>query len=197
MAVQHRSSGNRLAATMWYYSCGVFLHTTALSQKPLVVLPADRTRAMSSHGVREPPILPRLVYSANQREHLVSTASKVELFPFSLHRTGSYLRNLAAGRARQWEPPPPALHLFTGSSIALRSSIINVSPRNIIEPACTVKPIRVAPVSTKISDKRRRAVGRGKMSAAEPLPSEAVRMQQLELGLPEVDHGGEIVGLDD
>ena len=74
---------------------------------------------------------------------------------------------------------------------------MNVSPANIIEPTCTVKPIQAAPVSTKISDKRRRAVGRGKMSAAEPLPSEAVRMQQLELGLPALDHDGEVVGLDD
>ena len=148
-----------------------FLHVAELAQPPLVVLPHDRA-LLRMASLAEPAILPRKVYSTVQKDMLSKAAIKLESFPFHLERAATYYRHLVIGDDSMWAPAPiPALGLFRDG--ALPDSVIDVqAPINVIEPQCVLKPIVAIPVNVSVALKRKRAVGRGKMSAQQPIAAQ-------------------------
>ena len=140
-----------------------YLHTMELSQRPLVVLPIGRLRGMSDKSLS---VLPRLVYSLSQQKNLRDTAKTVEQYPYRLTRAAAYLRALADGGTEFWAPlVKDTLVLFAVSDRVAMPSLW-VPPPDVIEPPNSARIIKALPVANKGALKRKRGVGRGKLSAA-------------------------------
>ena len=143
------------------------MHSGAVCQQPLVVLPRARLQQFVDGPVRRPGITPRLVYSADQKKSLKQTADRVSEFPFLLLEASAYLHALADGATNFWATEPHAISVCTFEQPQLARRIDApghwLVPANTIEPPHTARTLKARPVAKKYV--RTRKKGRGRMSA--------------------------------
>ena len=173
-----------------------YIHSSDLCQPPLVAMPAGRIDRLRSQAA--PRILPRNVYSKDQRDGLLASASKLDEFPFHLTEAAEYLRQLAGGHvpldtsSTRLDVAPLPTILFPTS---LPTAISKFEPPiNLIEPPDAVKLITAKAVRDKAMLETKRKRGRGKLStetadAAPPLSMVDVA----DVGVDCVDEHGDIV----
>eukprot|EP00438_Fugacium_kawagutii_P010345 Skav210916 [mRNA] locus=scaffold4127:33786:39501:+ [translate_table: standard] len=97
--------------------CKHFMHSTALTQKPTLLLPAERLQALGPAPAQQ---LSRNLFSERQHSEFRKTARQIALPPWNLTRASIYLIELCSNNMSQIHPLPPNLVFFNDRSESMR-----------------------------------------------------------------------------
>ena len=90
-----------------------YMASTAVCQQPIVAMPYSRLNLLRAQSHPYPKFAPRLKYSVDQKKKLMSTAAKLEQFPFFLNQAAAYLKSLCTRDDAFWSPPPSQVSVPT------------------------------------------------------------------------------------
>lgn len=93
-----------------YLLCKQFMHSSALSQKPLLILPADRLSRLAPSGPGN--VVPRNDLGERTIHEFRKTAKAVAKHPWSLTAASQYLEQLCDQNESQQWPYPPVLEFI-------------------------------------------------------------------------------------